>query len=517
MRHWPDTAKAALTRYLVDRAHPLVLSLDRQRQVREVHGDGTHFGYPQGDFSELLELVGNLLVGADERQTAVWPLVDIGRGHHAAVLWIPDEPFDHLALTDADTCSAELTERQQAANELALVGIEKSRTIRELKKVRAELEARSQALAETQKFQKRLIDTLSHDIRTPLTSISGYAALLEPHLSGNTALHRALGAIQRNAVYLKSLAENLLQLASAGEGDSLLLQRRPFVLEQLAADVESVIRPMADGKGLTLSVRANSDVERMPYYDDLKLQQILINLLSNSVRYTVAGRIEATLAFDGEQLRIDVSDTGIGIASEYQQRIFEPLNRGAQQGCEGAGLGLSIVKQLVELMGGSVQLESVVGVGSRFSLVLPEAIAEAGKPATAVRGDEPPLTLRNNRVLIVDDDPDICELLKWSLRDIGFEPEILADPTQVLARAAALQPGLLLIDVDLGVRSGLTIAQELRLQHYAGALVVFSGAADTRTRQAAEKAGADAFLAKPLDLRRLLAWMRGLLPPSVGA
>jgi len=517
MRHWPDSAKAALTRYLVDRAHPLVLSLDRERQLREVHGDGTHYGYPQGDFSELLELIGNLLVGADERMPMVWPLVDIGRGHHAAVLWVPDEPFDHLALTDADTCSAELTERQQAANELALAGIEKSRTIRELKKVRAELEARSQALAEAQKFQQRLIDTLSHDIRSPLTSISGYAALLEPHVSGNTALHRALGAIQRNAVYLKSLAENLLQLASIGQGDGLYLQRRPFVLEQLAADADTIVRPMASGKGLQLAVQASSSIERMPYFDDLKLQQILINLLSNAVRYTTSGRIEANLAFDGTQLRIDVSDTGIGIAPEYQKRIFEPLNRGAQQGCEGAGLGLSIVKQLVERMGGSLQLESAVGVGSRFSIILPEAIAQESQPAASILGDEPPLTLKNNRVLIVDDDPDICELLQWSLRDIGFEPQVLGDPAQVLARVAEFRPGLVLIDVDLGVRSGLAVAQELRLQHFPGALVVFSGAADTRTRQAAERAGADAFLAKPLDLRRLLAWMRGMLPPSADA
>ena len=124
MKNWPDIATAALTRYLIDRAHPLVLSLDRDRAVREVHGDVTHYGYPEGDFSELLELLANLLVGADDRQSAVWPLVDIGRGHHAAVLWIPDQPFDHLAVTDADTCSAELAERQQAANELALAGIE---------------------------------------------------------------------------------------------------------------------------------------------------------------------------------------------------------------------------------------------------------------------------------------------------------------------------------------------------------------------------------------------------------
>ncbi len=511
MKNWPDTATAALTRYLIDRAHPLVLSLDRARGVREVHGDGTHYGYPAGDFSELLDLVGNLLVGADERQPLVWPLVDIGRGHHAAVLWIPDEPFDHLALTDADTCSAELAERQQAANELALAGIEKSRTIRELKKTRAELEARSQALVDTQRFQKRLIDTLSHDIRTPLTSISGYAALLEPHLASNTALQRALGAIQRNAIYLKSLAENLLQLASAGQVD-VLLQRRPFVLEQLAADVEAVIRPMAHGKGLELSVQALSSVERMPYYDDLKLQQILINLMSNAVRYTQEGRVEASLSFDGNQLQIHVTDTGIGIAPEYHERIFEPLNRGAQQGCEGAGLGLSIVSQLVAQMGGDIQLESAVGVGTRLTIALPEAIADSGNAPTSTLGDDPPLTLANNRVLIVDDDPDICNLLLWSLRDIGYQPEILGDPAKALARVAEDQPGLVLIDVDLGTRSGLTLAQELRLQRFAGAVVVFSGAADTRTRRAAEKAGADAFLPKPLDLRRLLAWLRGILP-----
>jgi CheY-like chemotaxis protein/anti-sigma regulatory factor (Ser/Thr protein kinase) len=346
-----------------------------------------------------------------------------------------------------------------------------------------------------------------------LTSISGYAALLEPYLAGNTALQRALGAIQRNAVYLRSLAENLLQLASAGQVD-VLLQRRPFVLEQLAADVESVIRPMAHGKGLELSVQAHSSVERMPYYDDLKLQQILINLMSNAVRYTQEGRVEASLGFDGNQLQIHVTDSGIGIAPEYQKRIFEPLNRGAQQGCEGAGLGLSIVSQLVAQMGGDIQLESAVGVGTRVTVKLPEAIADGGSPPASTLGDAPPLSLSNNRVLIVDDDPDICNLLLWSLREIGYQPETLGDPGKTLARVAEYQPGLLLLDIDLGTRSGLVIAQELRLQNFTGAVVVFSGTADTRTRRAAEKAGADAFLAKPLDLRRLLAWLRGILPAS---
>lgn len=514
MNHLPAKVAAALTRYLVDRAHPLVLSVDRQRSVRELHGDLAHYGYANGDPAELLGLLENLLIGADAGDTAIWPLVDIGRGHHASILWIPDAPFDHLVLTDADTCSAELTERQQSANELALSGIEKSRTIRELKQVRSELEARTQALAETQRFQKRLIDTLSHDLRTPLTSISGYAALLEPYLKDNTALYRALGAIQRNAVYLKSLAENLLQLASASSGDAGL-QRRPFDLTDMAADIESIIRPMADGKGLKLQVQASNAIERMPVYDDLKLRQILINLLSNAVRYTPSGRVVAALEFDGARLLLSVSDTGIGIAPEYQQRVFEPLNRGAQQGCEGAGLGLSIVRQLVEQMGGSIKLSSAVGVGSRFEVTLPESAPPTREqPALAPVSDEPALLLPSNRVLIVDDDPDICDLLLWSLRDIGYEPTVLANPHEVVQRTQLLQPGLVVIDVDLGAQSGLALTQELRLRNYAGAIIVYSGAADTRTRQSAQKAGADAFLPKPLDLRRFLTWLTRLLPAS---
>lgn len=168
-------------------------------------------------------------------------------------------------------------------------------------------------------------------------------------------------------------------------------------------------------------------------------------------------------------------------------------------------------------MGGSIDLESAVGVGTRILVVLPEAVADGGRAPTSSLGDDPPLALVNNRVLIIDDDPDVCELLLWSLRDIGYQPEVVSDPARAAARVADLNPGLLLIDVDLGLRSGLAITQELRLQNFRGAVVVFSGAADTRTRRAAERAGADAFLAKPLDLPRLLAWMRGLLPVASAA
>ncbi len=507
MKRYPPKVADALTHHLIDRAQPLVISIDAGRQVREVQGNAAHYGLATDQLAPILELVSNMQVGADCSQPLLWPLVAIDSGHHVALHWIPDQPFNHVVLTDSDLCNAELTERQQQANESALASIEKSRTIRELKSVRKQLESRERSLLETQQFQQRLIDTLAHDLRTPLTSISGYAALLEPHLKNNTPLHRALGAIQRNAVYLKSLAENLLELARQGRPDAQV-ERHAFALEDLADDIELIIRPMADGKGLALKVSAQSSGTRMPFFDQIRLHQILVNLLSNAVRYTQAGEVRAELSWDGEGIDLLVTDTGIGIAPEYQQSIFEPLNRGAQQGREGAGLGLSIVRQLVESMDGEIKLSSVPGMGTRVHVHLPEQTQEPTPIVLLPSGDEPALNLSNRKVLIVDDDPDICELLQWSLRELGYDTETLQDAARLHARTVAFDPALIIIDVDLGTRSGLLLTQELRLKEYDGAIIVFSGASDARTRSAAEKAGANGFLAKPLDMRRFLRWMQ---------
>ena len=515
MKRYPAKVADALQRHLIDRAQPLVISVDEAGQVRELQGNAAHYGLAADTLTPILELVNNMLVGADPSQPMLWPLVAIEHGHHVALHWIPDQPFNHVVITDSDLCNAELTERQQLANDAALSSIEKSRTIRELKLVRKQLESRERSLVETQQFQQRLIDTLAHDLRTPLTSISGYAALLEPHLKSNTPLHRALGAIQRNAVYLKSLAENLLELARQGHPEAQM-ERHAFALEDLAADIELIIRPMADGKGLELRVSANSTGTRMPFFDQLKLHQILVNLLSNAVRYTPAGTVQAELAWDGEAIDLVVSDSGIGIAPEYQQRVFEPLNRGAQQGREGAGLGLSIVRQLVESMSGEINLTSTPGLGTRIHVRLPEQTQDPTPVVLPPAGDEPELHLGNRRVLILDDDPDICELLQWSLRELGFATETLQDSSKLHSRVTAFDPALVIIDVDLGSRSGLLLTQELRLQEYTGAIIVFSGASDGRTRSAAEKAGATGFLAKPLDMRRFMRWMQQALDAVPG-
>jgi two-component system, sensor histidine kinase len=506
----PDAVSSSLSAYLVDRARPLVASFDPEGLILGVDGEASHYGLAADAEAALAGLAGELLTGLARTEPQFWPLIEFGTRAISA-WWVPDDGGGHLVLADTHDGGRELRERQQAANELALASVEKSRTIRELKRARAELEARTRALDEAQRFQKRLVDTLSHDLRTPLTSIMGYAGLLEPYLKDSMPLKRALGAIQRNAMYLKALAENLLEMAGDANGDLVLFPRQ-FDLAALAVEIEDMIRPMTEGKGLALTVTAESSVEGLPCLDDIKLRQILVNLLSNAVRYTRQGRVSAELQFDGQRLSMVVADTGIGIAPEYQQRVFEPLNRGAQQGKDGAGLGLWIVRQLVQRMGGEISLQSVPGVGTRIAVSLPEAPTETPVDKPGIAEEAPPVHLANRRVLVVDDDPDICQLLLWSLRETGYEPEALPDAEQAVERVRAEAPGMVIVDVELGTRSGLALTQELRLAGYKGTIVVFSGAVDTRIRQSAHRAGADAFLPKPLDLKRMLEWLRSQLP-----
>jgi CheY-like chemotaxis protein len=302
----------------------------------------------------------------------------------------------------------------------------------------------------------------------------------------------------------------LLQLATADAGRSEV-SCEPFALDQLAADIESIMRPIADGKRLKLDVNWQSTAQTMPRFDEWRLRQIALNLVSNAVRYTNEGRVDVELIYDGRQMLLRVTDTGIGIAPEFQETIFEPLNRGALHGREGAGLGLSIVRQLVDQMGGKIAVQSALGVGSRFQVSLPQTDSSA--PAAGV-SSEPELRLPNRRILIIDDDSDVADMLVWSLGEVGFQVRALYDPMPVDAVVKEFSPGLLIVDIELGARSGLAITQDLRVKRFAGSIIVYSGASDAATQQAAKTAGADLFLAKPVDMPKFLAWMKKLLPTA---
>jgi CheY-like chemotaxis protein len=330
--------------------------------------------------------------------------------------------------------------------------------------------------------------------------------LLERRCGDDATQQLALRAVRRNATYLFALAENLLEYGR-GEAAPTLLNPVAVDLPALVADLDAMFRPLAEDKGLGFAIELG-DVPRDGLFDEIKLRQIAINLLSNALRYTLRGEVAAKVAGDGKQLLLEVRDTGIGVPAEARESVFTPFNRGGQHGSKGAGLGLSIVKRLVEQMHGTLELESELGAGSTFRVRLPP-LGQASAGETSQRpGDRPTgadeLWLKDYRAIVLDDDPDVSGLLALLLEDLGFEVEVLREAAQAVARVRQMPPHVLLVDVELPGLSGNAAVYQLRAQGYRGRIITLSATATEEARAAALAAGADFYLTKPLNLEQFV-------------
>lgn len=501
----PQVVETYLGNLLRDRARPLVLDFDHDWQLREVHGHAEHFGIDTTQPENSIAMLQDLFIGMPLDARADVPFVELGNGQHVHVHLIPDGEILHVLLLDASEEFQRQHILQQAGNEAALANHDKTRAIVSLRRIREQLERQQARLEEANALKSALIATLSHDFRTPLTAIFGRLHLLEQQHVVDSPSVRALRVIRRSATYLSTLAENLLEYGRGEAGGGLVNPVRIDLVE-LARDLRGMFAPLADAKSLRFSVELESHEQHLPQLDEVKLKQILINLLSNAVRYTEHGEISAHLTWRDSLLTIEIRDSGIGIPAEFRERIFQPFNHGAQHGSKGAGLGLSIVKRLVQQMHGDLRMDSDVGRGTNFHVSLPSLTT--APPVVSHADTTARHRQRGLRALIVDDDPDVADLLAALLEDFGFVVIVANRVEPDLAQIFREAPDLLLIDVELPGISGNDAVQRLRAQHYAGPIVTLSANATQRTRQAAIDAGSDDFLTKPLNVEQFLGTIK---------
>ena len=495
----PAVVQAYLRAVLIDRAHLLLLSFSPDWHLRAAHGDAAFYGLDV-DAADGTHALRDLFTGLPLDHDQDIPFVELAHGRSAHVHLVADGPGFHLLLIDAEDARSQQHAQQQLVHEAVISGQAKSKAIGKLKDIRSELERQRASLEEANALKNALIATLSHEFRTPLTSIFGYLHLIERRARLDATSEQALQAMRRSATYLFTLAENLLEYGR-GEAGGGLLNPVDVDLDALLHDVKAMFVPLAEAKGLRFRADLLRQDPAAPRFDDVKLRQIVINLLSNAVRYTAHGEVALALDWRERSLRIEVRDSGIGIAPEFIGNVFKPFNRGGQAGSKGAGLGLSIVRRLVEQMHGTLALESEPGRGTCFHIELPSASA----PARSADVDEG--VMRGRRVLVVDDDPDVAQLLEVLLTDLGFDVRLLDSADAALDHAMRDAPDVLLIDVELPGMSGNAVVYKLRAQGYQGRIVTLSANASADARDAALRAGANHYLTKPLELERFVAIM----------
>jgi PAS domain S-box-containing protein len=371
--------------------------------------------------------------------------------------------------------------------------------------------------------KSEFLSRMSHELRTPLHAILGFGELLE----GEDLLahqREELMQITRGGRHLLELINEVLDLSRIERGD-LRLSVEPVHVGTIVVQALELLEPLADARAVTLPAAAAEDNDVHVCADRQRLTQVLLNLLSNAVKYNCEGgsvRVRTTVG-DGPTARIEVADTGIGIAAEDLSRVFAPFERiGAETTeVEGTGLGLALTKHLMEAMGGTVGVTSEIGRGTTFWLDLPVAEAPAAPPAAQAAAAPPddgaPVRTEPRSVLYIEDNPSNIQLVEAILR---HRPEV----TLLVAQQGSLgldlarerQPDLVLLDLNLPDVSGDEVLRRLRSDPRTRDLTIVILSADATPGQVARlrSAGADGYLAKPFDIQHFLAIVDGEAVPT---
>ncbi len=383
----------------------------------------------------------------------------------------------------------------------------------ERKRAEAEREARHAAEA-ANRAKSAFLANMSHELRSPLNGILGFAQILERDPALGERQLAGVNVIKTSGEHLLTLINDILDLAKI-EAGKITLAQADFRLAPFVQSIADLVGVKAIQKGLALACEPAPDLPHSVRTDEKRLRQVLLNLLSNAIKFTDRGQIVLRARFTPPaRLGFEVQDTGIGIAPEQLQSIFEPFEQAGdpQRRLTGTGLGLAISRQYVRLMGGEIQVESRPGVGSsfRFEIDAPAVQASTTEPATRnVTGYLGP----RRTVLVVDDLASNRAVASGLLTPLGFEVVEAADGSQGLELAQRLRPDLILMDITMPELDGLAVTRRLRQLEAFRDVPILALSASVSASDSAQciAAGMNAFLPKPLDANRLLEQMAQLL------
>jgi signal transduction histidine kinase/CheY-like chemotaxis protein/purine-cytosine permease-like protein len=382
------------------------------------------------------------------------------------------------------------------------------------KRTDAELQ-RAKEVAESANLAKsRYVVGLSHELRSPLNAISGYAQLLEQDSSLPPKPRDQVRVVRRSADHLSGLIDGILDISKI-EAGRLYLSRDEVRLSEFLDQLVGMFRLQATAKSIDFRFKRPTVLPLVVFADEKRLRQILINLLSNAIKFTQVGGVQFVVHYRSPVAEFEVTDTGPGIQASDLERIFAPFERGAlgvSQPQTGTGLGLTISRLLAGVMGGDIQVSSTVGAGSTFRVKM--LLSEVTNPTRIAPVDAPVFGYYGPRktILITDDDPIQRDLLREVLTPLGFILLSAPDGPACLALAQHCRPDLFLLDISMSGMDGWTVAETLRStgHHHARILMVSASALEAHGTPLAQPFH-DGYLMKPIDIPRLLELIRQML------
>ena len=506
---YPAVVQAYLDGWIHRDAKPFCCRISGDFRLQEMYGDGSPHGLAGLSIGDDLRNVAPFLDDYRWDSSVVLPLVSTTAGFASHVHLIPDGDTRIVIYLDARDEFSNKRQSQQATNEALLLNRRQHRLLEELVDAKGELDRRRREAEQNSRRKSEFIASMSHEFRTPLTSIIGYTRLLLEQDGLNERVGEKVAAIERASDHLLSLVESLLDQAKLEIG-GVEVRLTVGDIRRMLEDLSILLAPLAAEKSLSFEMVVDASVPEFVEVDDLKVRQILLNLLGNAIKFTDSGSVKLLATWEDGVLRATVEDTGSGISPSDRERIFGAFQRaGEAPGRPGVGLGLTISLALAELLGGTIGIECPDHGGTVASLRLPARgvsglAANRTGPPGRLTGD---LELQRQaaHILVVEDDEEVLRLVTMHLEGSGYRVDTASNGKQAVEVALREEPDLVIMDASMPVMNGPEAARQLRDRGYAGPILAFTGSELAGNAEFALAHGFTDFLRKPFHIDELLA------------
>ncbi len=455
------------------------------------------------------------------------------------IQYLPEEQVDAFLVTNSKVTDSVTLRTLLYSNPLLVIGISVGMILlfsviiilfsynrMRTKVMRAELKKAE----ETSQAKSDFLSRMSHEIRTPMNAIIGLTNLTRMSGEATPKVEQNLEKIDSSAQFLLSLLGDILDMSKI-ESEKMLIECKPFDLQQLISEISGMFEVQADDRGVALETSCRLR-EGLYIGDKMRLQQVLTNLLSNAYKFTDRGGSIRLLAEEQSHTSEEsvvcfrVEDTGIGMKKEDLTRIFHAFEQvnGSNLRAPGTGLGLAISRSLVQLMGGELLVESRPGVGSKFTFTLAFPVCEKESPAASEPVGNTEIQLEGLRILLAEDNDLNAEIAVELLKARGMTADRAKDGQQAVELFARSEEGfyaVVLMDVNMPGKDGMTATREIRAldRPDAAAVPIIAMTANTfqEDRDRASECGMNGFLSKPFDVIQLYQMLRDSLSKAAEA